>query len=38
MLGGEVVENEQRVAILGQTLDRLVVFDGPSFDEGENSS
>ena len=27
VLGGEVVEGEQRVAILGQALDRLVVFD-----------
>jgi hypothetical protein len=31
---GERVEGEQRVAILDQALDRLVVFDGPSFDEG----
>src|SRR5215831_19115544 len=34
VLGGEVVESQQRVAILGQTLDRLVVFDAPAFDEG----
>jgi hypothetical protein len=34
VLGEEVVENEERVAIFGQTLDRLVVFDGPSFHEG----
>src|SRR5258708_22150564 len=33
-LGREVVEGEQRVAILDQALDRLVVFDGPSSDEG----
>src|SRR5438105_9077630 len=30
----EVVEGEQRVAILDQTLDRLVVFDAPGLDEG----
>ena len=34
VLGGEVVESQQCVAILGQTLDRLVVFDAPAFDEG----
>src|SRR5258706_13335043 len=34
VLGREVVEGEQRVAILDQTLDRLVVFDAPGFDEG----
>jgi hypothetical protein len=34
VLGREVVEGEQRLAILDQALDRLVVFDGPSFDEG----
>src|SRR5258705_8094381 len=34
VLGREVVEGEQRVAILDQALDRLVVFDGPSSDEG----
>ena len=34
VLGGEVVEGEQRVAILGQALDRLVVFDAPGLDEG----
>ena len=34
VLGGEVVEGEQRVAILDQALDRLVVFDAPGFDEG----
>ena len=31
MLGGEVVEGQQRVAILGQTLNRLVVLDAPAF-------
>jgi len=34
VLGREVVAGEQRVAILDRTLDRLVVFDVPSFDEG----
>jgi hypothetical protein len=34
MLGREVVEGEQRVAILGQALDRLVVFEAPGFEEG----
>ena len=34
VLGREVVEGEQRVAILDQALDRLVVFDAPGFDEG----
>src|SRR6058998_2620748 len=34
VLGREVVEGEQRVAILDQALDRLVVFDAPSLDEG----
>src|SRR5258706_6056937 len=34
VLGREVVEGEQRVAILDQTLDRLVVFDAPGLDEG----
>src|SRR5262249_24132300 len=34
VLGGEVVESQQRVAILDQAFDRLVVFDGPGFDEG----
>ena len=33
VLGREVVEGEQRVAILDQALDRLVVFDAPGFDE-----
>src|SRR5215470_14453553 len=33
-LGREVVEGEQRVAILDQALDRLVVFDAPGLDEG----
>jgi hypothetical protein len=30
----EVVEGKQRVAILDQALDSLVVFDAPDFDEG----
>src|SRR6266550_4144844 len=34
MLGREVVEGQQRIAIFGQTLDRLVVFDAPGLDEG----
>src|SRR6202035_375554 len=34
VLGGEVVEGEQRVTIFDQALDRLVVFDAPGFDEG----
>ena len=34
VLGREVVESEQRVAILDQAFDRLVVFDAPGFDEG----
>jgi hypothetical protein len=34
VLGREVVEGEQRVAILDQALGRLVVFDAPGFDEG----
>ena len=34
VLGGEVVESQQRVAILDQALDRLVVFDAPGLDEG----
>src|ERR1700704_6129473 len=34
VLGREVVEGEQRVAILDQALDRLVVFDAPGLDEG----
>src|SRR5207249_12024511 len=33
-LGREVVEGQQRVAILDQALDRLVVFDAPGLDEG----
>jgi hypothetical protein len=40
VLGREVVEGEQRVAILDQALDRLVVFDAPGLDEvveGRNS-
>src|SRR6266536_3624445 len=31
---GEIVEGEQRVAILDQAFDRLVVFDAPGLDEG----
>jgi hypothetical protein len=34
VLGGEVVEREQRLTILGQAFDGLVVFDAPGFDEG----
>src|SRR3982075_3263891 len=34
VLSQEVVEGKQRVAILDQALDSLVVFDAPSFDEG----
>src|SRR6266540_419063 len=34
VLGREVVEGEQRVAILDQALDRLVIFDAPGLDEG----
>jgi len=33
VLGREVVEGEQRVAILDQALDRLAVFDDPGLDE-----
>jgi hypothetical protein len=33
VLGGEVVEGEQHVAILGQALDRLVVFRAVDFCE-----
>src|SRR5262245_33902931 len=34
VLGREIVEGEQRVAILDQALDCLVVFDAPALDEG----
>ena len=34
MLGGEVVEGKQRVAILDETLDRLLIFAAVGFDEG----
>ncbi len=34
VLGREVVEGQQRVAILGQAFHRLVVFDAPGLDEG----
>jgi hypothetical protein len=34
VLGGEVVERQQCVAILDQAVDRLVVLDAPAFDEG----
>ena len=34
VLGREVVESEQRIAILDQAFDRLVVFNAPGFDEG----
>jgi hypothetical protein len=33
MLGREVVEGEQRVAIPDQAFNRLVVFDAPDLDE-----
>src|SRR6476660_158767 len=33
MLGREVVEGQQRIAIFDQALDRLVVFDAPGLDE-----
>src|ERR1700682_365472 len=33
VLGREVVEGQQRVAIFDQALDRLVVFDAPGLDE-----
>src|SRR2546430_4055631 len=34
VLSREVVEGKQRVAILDQALDSLVIFDAPDFDEG----
>ena len=34
MLGGKVVERQQRFAILGQACSRLFVFDGVGLDEG----
>jgi hypothetical protein len=34
VLGREVVEGEQRTAILDQALDRLVVFEAPDLDKG----
>jgi hypothetical protein len=34
VLGREVVEGEQRVAVLAQALDRLVVFATVALDEG----
>src|SRR5262245_28367329 len=34
VLGRKIVEGEQRVAILDQALDRLVVFNAPGLDEG----
>src|ERR1700732_2386316 len=34
VLSRKVVESKQRVAILDQALDSLVVFDAPGFDEG----
>jgi hypothetical protein len=34
VLSGEVVESEQRVAILAEALDRLVIFAAVDFDEG----
>ena len=38
VLGGEVVEGEQRLTILDQAFDGLVVFDAPGFDEGVERS
>ena len=37
MLGWEVVEGEQRIAILGQAFDRLVVFRRVAVREGVES-
>src|SRR5438067_10104551 len=37
VLGREVVEGKQRIAILGQAVDRVSVFDAPGFDEGVES-
>ena len=34
VLGRELVEGQQRIAILDQALDSLVVLDAPGFDEG----
>src|SRR6266550_6735229 len=34
VLSREVVEGKQRVAIVDQALDSLVIFDAPDFDEG----
>src|SRR5580704_5882 len=34
VLGGEIVERQQRVAILGQAIGRFVVFDPVGFDKG----
>src|SRR5262245_16019666 len=34
VLGREVVEGEQRLAVLDQALDRLVVFGAPGLDQG----
>jgi hypothetical protein len=34
VLCGEVVEVQQRIAILDHALDRLVVFGAPGLDEG----
>src|SRR6201997_1727812 len=38
MLGGEIVERQQRVAILGQAIGRLVVFDPVAFDKASNAA
>src|SRR6516162_2493201 len=34
VLGREVVKDQQRLAILNETFDRLLVFDAPGLDEG----
>jgi hypothetical protein len=33
VLGREVVEGKQRITVLDEALDRLLVFDAPGFDE-----
>lgn len=38
VLGREVVEGEQRIAILDQALDRLVVFDAPVSTKASNAT
>src|SRR6516225_6748629 len=34
LFGRKVVEGQQRIAILDQTIDRSIVLDAPGFDEG----